>query len=89
MIPSGLLGLQYSAAPATGLQSISLEEIFKHPDQVLPVVAGNFKANWFEMAIASLGTRMVFKFAKKTLRGPIANINRQLKTAGIDTLVRL
>ena len=89
MLPSGLSGLQYSAAPATGLQSISLSEIVRHPDTVLPAVTSNFRQNWQEMALAGFATGLTFKFAKRILRKQIANINRQAKAFGIADVVRL
>ena len=89
MIPSGLSGLQFSAAPGTGLQSISLSEIVKHPDLALPTVTSNFRQNWQEMALAGFATGLTFKFAKRILRKQISNINRQAKAFGIADVVRL
>jgi len=38
----------------------------------------NFENNWASMAIQSTLTRFTFKFGKKLLSAPIANVNRNI-----------
>lgn len=60
----------------SGTDSISLADMVSTPDVAFGQMTSNFESNWQAMAIKSLGIKLTFKFGKKLLRGPIANVNR-------------
>ena len=60
----------------SGTDAISLADMVSTPDVAFATLQSNFESNWQAMAIQSLGIKLTFKFGKKLLRGPIANVNR-------------
>ena len=77
-------GLGVSTMVTTGTDTLSLSELFKHPDVAFGQVQSNFMGNWQNMVIASLVTSVGFGVGRKMLRKPIANVNRNIfKPLGI------
>ena len=62
----------------TGGGSLSLGDIVTEPGLALGIMQDNFKANILPMSIAAFSTSIFFRFGKKILRKPIANINRNI-----------
>jgi hypothetical protein len=62
----------------TGTDTLSLSELFQHPDVAFGQVQQNFMSSWQNMVVASLVTSVGFSIGKKLLRKPINNVNRQL-----------
>jgi len=67
-----------STMVTTGTDTLSLSELFKHPDAAFGQVQSNFMGNWQNMVIASMVTSIGFGVGKKLLRKPIANVNRNI-----------
>ena len=66
-------GMSYS-----GTDAISLADMVSSPDVAFSTLTSNFESNWQAMAIKSLGIGLTFRFGKKLLRRPIANVNRNV-----------
>ena len=78
--PSGAASLDVlsKAGFVVGAGSISLGDMVSQPSLALATISDNFTANYQSMAIQSLITRVTFKFGKRLLRAPIANVNRNI-----------
>jgi len=75
----GAFGSQQRLAQRTvGAQEISLGDIISEPNLAVARLQSNFMSNYQEMAVQAFGTRLAFKFGKRLLRQPIANINRNI-----------
>jgi len=61
-----------------GTDAISLADMVSSPDVAFATLQSNFESNWQAMAIKSVGIGLTFKFGKKLLRRPIANVNRNV-----------
>ena len=89
--PVGFLGFDGSAGGAgygmtttNGAGAMTLTSIVSDPGSSFDAMSANFMANYQAMAVSSIGIALTFKFAKKLLRKPISNINRNLaKPLGI------
>jgi len=90
--PVGLLGFdggggipsQGSTAMTTTNGGLSLQSIISDPGSSFDTMQANFTANYQAMAVQAIGIGLTFKFAKKLLRKPISNVNRNLmKPLGI------
>jgi len=89
--PVGVLGFDGSAGgagylPATtnGAGGMTLTSIVADPGSSFDSMSANFMANYQAMAVSSIGIALTFKFAKKLLRKPISNVNRNMmKPLGI------
>jgi len=89
--PIGVLGFDGSAGGAgygmtttNGAGAMTLTSIVSDPGSSFDTMSANFMANYQAMAVSSIGIALTFKFAKKLLRKPISNINRNLaKPLGI------
>ena len=86
--PAGLLGLGTAGStamvPTNGAGTVSLKSLIDDPGQSFDAMQSNFMANYQQMAVQAIGTGITFKFAKKLLRKPISNVNRNLmKPLGI------
>jgi len=68
----------YSNTFTVGANEISLGDIVSQPALAIATLQSNFMNNYQTMAVQALGTRLAFKFGKRLLRQPIANINRNL-----------
>jgi len=89
--PIGVLG--FDGAGATGGAgygmvttngSMTLQSIISDPGSSFDSMSSMFMANYQAMAVSAIGIGITFKFAKKLLRKPIANVNRNLiKPLGI------
>jgi len=89
--PIGVLG--FDGAGATGGAgygmvttngSMTLQSIIADPGSSFDSMSSMFMANYQAMAVSAIGIGITFKFAKKLLRKPIANVNRNLiKPLGI------
>jgi len=55
---------------------MTLSSIVSDPGTSFDAMSANFMANYQAMAVSSIGIGLTFKFAKKLLRKPISNINR-------------
>jgi len=89
--PIGALGFDGSAGGAgygmtttNGAGAMTLSSIVSDPGTSFDAMSANFMANYQAMAVSAIGIGITFKFAKKLLRKPIANVNRNLlKPIGI------
>jgi len=89
--PIGVLGFDGSAGGGYGMATtngtagaMTLTSIVSDPGTSFDAMSANFMANYQAMAVSSIGIALTFKFAKKLLRKPISNINRNLaKPLGI------
>jgi hypothetical protein len=93
--PVGVLGFDGSGAAGgagygmtTTNGAMTLSSIVSDPGSSFDMMSANFMANYQAMAVSSIGIGLTFKFAKKLLRKPIANVNRTL-LAPIGIGVRL
>ena len=89
--PVGVLGFDGSGAAGgagygmtTTNGAMTLSSIVSDPGSSFDSMSANFMANYQAMAVSAIGIGITFKFAKKLLRKPIANVNRNLlKPIGI------
>ena len=89
--PVGVLGLDGSGTAGgagygmtTTNGAMTLSSIVSDPGSSFDSMSANFMANYQAMAVSAIGIGITFKFAKKLLRKPIANVNRNLlKPIGI------
>jgi len=83
--PVGVLGFDGSGAAGgagygmtTTNGAMTLSSIIGDPGSSFDTMSANFMANYQAMAVSAIGIGITFKFAKKLLRKPIANVNRNL-----------
>ena len=86
--PVGMLGLGDAGAGSTAMVAsngaVTLQSIISNPGSSFDAMQSNFRANYQQMAVQAIGTGITFKFAKKLLRKPISNVNRNImKPLGI------
>ena len=89
--PVGVLGFDGSGAAGgagygmtTTNGAMTLSSTVSDPGSSFDSMSANFMANYQAMAVSAIGIGITFKFAKKLLRKPIANVNRNLlKPIGI------
>ena len=89
--PVGVLGFDGSGAAGgagygmtTTNGAMTLQSIVSDPGSSFDSMSANFMANYQAMAVSAIGIGITFKFAKKLLRKPISNVNRNLmKPLGI------
>ena len=89
--PVGMLGFDGSGAAGgagygmtTTNGAMTLSSIVSDPGSSFDSMSANFMANYQAMAVSAIGIGITFKFAKKLLRKPISNVNRNLmKPLGI------
>ena len=68
----------------TGADQLNLSEMITHPGAAFTGMQTNFMANYQNMAVQAIGIGVGFKVAKKLLRRPISNVNRNImKPLGI------
>ena len=61
-----------------GAQVISLRDIIEKPGDSFAVLQGNARNNLLPMAFQSIALGFSFRFAKRMLRKPIANVNKNI-----------
>ena len=72
------------ALVVTGADQLTLSEMITNPGAAFTGMQTNFMANYQSMAVNAIGIGVGFKVAKKLLRRPISNVNRNLmKPLGI------
>ena len=77
-------GSSNGAMTVTGADQLSLSEIITHPTTAFTGMQANFMANYQTMAVQAIGIGVGFKVARKLLRRPISNVNRNImKPLGI------
>ena len=81
--PVGFLGFDGaggSTAMTTtnGGTAISLSSIVSDPGASFDSMQSNFMNSYQAAAVQAIGVGLTFKFAKRLLRAPIANVNRNL-----------
>ena len=86
--PVGFIGLDGTGgtglATTNGGASVSLSSLVADPGSSFDAMQTNFMASYQAMAVQAIGIGITFKFAKKLLRKPIANVNRNMmKPLGI------
>ncbi len=86
--PAGMLGLGRAGTTAiattNGGAPITLASLIDDPGSSFSNMQASFMQNYQQMAVQAIGIGVTFKFAKKLLRKPIANVNRNLmKPLGI------
>jgi hypothetical protein len=76
---TGYSGGQFNySTVVSGAGVISLGDIISQPSLAVATLQSNFMNNYQAMAVQAFGTRLAFKFGKRLLRQPIANINRNI-----------
>jgi hypothetical protein len=75
-----MLGMDFAPGQSNvyGDRVLSLGDIISNPDLSFWQMNANLRQNWQAMAIRSFGTALVFKGAKRLLRVPINNVNRNI-----------
>jgi hypothetical protein len=86
--PVGFIGFDGAGTTAmattNGGGSVSLSSLVADPGQAFDSMQNLFMQNYQAMAVQAIGIGITFKFAKKLLRKPIANVNRNMmKPLGI------
>lgn len=78
----GADGSRYGATSMqlVGASQISLGDLISNPSLSLNEMSKNLQSNLVPMAIQSLLAGVSFRFGKRLLRRPIANINRNIMT---------
>ena len=77
-------GSSNGAMTVSGAGQLSLSEIITHPTTAFTGMQANFMANYQTMAVQAIGIGVGFKVARKLLRRPICNVNRNImKPLGI------
>ena len=80
--PVGVLGFEGAGAGSTAMTTtnggLTLQSIISDPGTSFDSMQANFMANYQAMAVSAIGIGVTMKFAKKLLRKPIANVNRNL-----------
>jgi len=72
------------AMVVSGAEELTLSEMITHPGPAFMGMQTNFMANYQTMAVQAIGIGVGFKVAKKLLRRPISNVNRNImKPLGI------
>ena len=72
------------ALVVSGAEQLTLSEMITHPGAAFTGMQQNFMANYQSMAVNAIGIGVTFKVAKKLLRRPISNVNRNImKPLGI------
>ena len=85
---SGGLGGRDTSMIITGAGEISLGDLVKEPQLALDTIYDNVNTNWQAMAIQSVMVGIGFKFGKRLLRRPIANVNRNImKPLGVGVKI--
>jgi len=73
-----------TAMTVMGAESLTLSEMISHPTTAFDAMQSNFMNNYQSMAVQALGIGVGFKLAKRLLRRPISNVNRNImKPLGI------
>jgi len=62
----------------SGLGAISLTDMIQNPQLALGQVQSNFMSNYRTMAVNSIFTSLAYRGARRLLRKPIANVNRNI-----------
>ena len=81
--PIGVLGFDgtgtgMAMATTNGGAALTLGGIVSDPGSSFDSMQSNFMQNYQAMAVSAIGIGLTFKFAKRLLRKPIANVNRNL-----------
>ena len=77
-------GSSNGAMTVTGAGQLSLSEIITHPTTAFTSMQASFMQNYQTMAVQAIGIGVGFKVARKLLRRPIGNVNRNImKPLGI------
>ena len=80
--PIGMLGLGDAGANSTAMVStnggITLSSLINSPGTSFDTMQTNFRANYQTLVVQAIGIGLTFKFAKKLLRKPISNVNRNI-----------
>ena len=72
------------AMVVSGAEELTLAVIITHPTAAFMGMQTNFMANYQTMAVQAIGIGVGFKVARKLLRRPISNVNRNImKPLGI------
>ena len=91
--PVGVLGFDgtgsgMAMATTNGGAALTLGGIVSDPGSSFDAMQANFMQNYQAMAVSAIGIGLTFKFAKRLLRKPIANVNRNLmKPLGIGVKI--
>jgi len=87
--PLNDIRLGVSDMVVSGQDQISLADIAQNPGLAFSEMGKNLKANIVPMAVASLMTGVSFRFGRRLLRRPIANINRNLVKPMLGAGIRI
>jgi hypothetical protein len=73
-----------TAMTIMGAEQLTLSEMISNPGVAFAGMQSNFMNNYQNMAVQAIGIGVGFKLAKKLLRRPISNVNRNIfKPLGI------
>ncbi len=73
-----------TAMTIMGAEQLTLTEMITNPGIAFAGMQSNFMNNYQSMAVSAIGIGVGFKLAKKLLRRPISNVNRNImKPLGI------
>jgi len=86
-VSEGMGALTYEVT--TGGDVISLADIVQNPSLALSQMGKNLQANIVPMAVSSLLTGVSFRFGRRLLRRPLANINRNLVVPALGKGIRI
>jgi len=78
LVGSGFTSQLRQRQVVSGADVISLGDIVSQPGLAVSALQSNFMSNYQAMAVQAFGTRLAFKFGKRLLRQPIANVNRNI-----------
>lgn len=67
-----------TALTTTVGESVSLSELITHPDAAFAAMQSNFMQNYQSLAVQGISISVGFRLAKRLLRRPLANVNRQI-----------
>ena len=66
------------AMVVSGAEELTLSEIITHPTAAFMGMQTNFMANYQTISVQAIGIGVGFKVARKLLRRPINNVNRNI-----------
>lgn len=69
-----------TAMTIMGAEQLTLTEMITNPGIAFAGMQSNFMNNYQAMAVQAIGIGVGFKLAKKLLRRPISNVNRNIMT---------
>ncbi len=88
-VSTGVGAYSTLSTQVVGASQISLGDLIQNPGLSLSEMSKNLQNNLVPMAVQSLVTGVGFRFGKRLLRRPIANINRNIMKPMLGSGIRL